>query len=148
MNKKARNSAIFVPPFSLMILVQSYMLFKNLVETWVWKLTVMKLLTIKVLYNLEKPCVYFKWQSCFITHYLCNADLVLIFYASRNKVVIWSLDWKEEEGGNKNTFLLENTSGGCFWANNKAFPFVESETCQKIKELLKAIQIEIQKQLP
>ena len=35
MNKKARNSAIFVPPFSLMILVQSYMLFKNLVETWV-----------------------------------------------------------------------------------------------------------------
>ena len=41
------------PPFLLMILVQNFMLIKNLIESWVWKSTETKLFTSKVLKNLE-----------------------------------------------------------------------------------------------
>ena len=37
------------PSYSLMILVQNFMLIRNHIETWVWKSTEMKLFTFKVL---------------------------------------------------------------------------------------------------
>ena len=85
----------FCTPYLLMILVQNFMLIKNRIETWVWKLTEKKLLTFKVLSNLEKlpwsdmctvnqpttiqpPVKNISNDNNIFMHNLHNADQVLI----------------------------------------------------------------------
>ena len=76
----------FIPPFLLMILVRGVVIIKNHIETWVWKLTEMKLLNFKILQNLEQPPYDENISNAndVFMYYLWNADLVLSLNSHSN----------------------------------------------------------------
>ena len=113
----------FLSHFFMMIEVETFILTNNYLKTWLWKSRETKIFTLKfskILKNHHKEMNVEHHHSStmlknicnandILKSYLCNADLVLICWASQNVVLLCSLEPRLKPGSIRKTIKTKKT---------------------------------------